>query len=345
MPFSAQQLIVAANYATANYDKKEPIDQINGNRAALKWLLDHKKSASFTGGSYKEPLFVNNGSNAQNYFGPDQVTYNERDPVRWTDFPHYNMHSGFWFDEDRLLAAGIQMGDGSSVPTANEKEVLADLLRQSIRGDREGMLDALAFEMYRDGSQSTKACPGIETAIKWVGNTGTWGGIDAVANTYWRPNYKIGSLGTYVSEMEAKWRECQQYGGSAPDAIFCGLTWYNALLTEINTNMDRQVTGKGNERGGVSLDPGTNALYFHGVEVQWDPVLDRLDTLLSTTTRSKTCYFVNSNHLTLRTVKGQWMVPGKPEKLPDRYVWYFGRKAKYSLTSNKRNALAILQAS
>ena len=59
---------------------------------------------------------------------------------------------------------------------------------------------------------------------------------------------------------------------------------------------------------------------------------------------SKTCYFVNSNHLTLRTVKGQWMVPGKPEKLPDRYVWYFGRKAKYSLTSNKRNALAVLQA-
>ena len=133
------------------------------------------------------------------------------------------------------------------------------------------------------------------------------------------------------------------YGRKSPTALFCGKTFYDNLLLQTNTKMDRQVTGSGNEKGGVTLDPGTNALYFHGVEVQWDPVLDRLDALLSTTTRSKTCYFVNADNLSLKPVKGQWMVAGKPEKLPDRYVWYYGRKAKYGLTTNKRNALGILQ--
>ena len=39
------------------------------------------------------------------------------------------------------------------------------------------------------------------------------------------------------------------------------------------------------------------------------------------------------------------MVDRKPERLPDRYVHYWARTAKFSLTSNQRNALGVIQLS
>lgn len=345
MPFTDAQLATGANYALATYQKKEPIDQVNFQHALLDWLLKHKKESSFTGGSFKEPLFIENGSNAQNYFGADQVTYNERDPVRWTDFAHYNLHSGFWFDEDRLLAAGIQMSnDRNSVPTAAEKEALTDLLKQSYRGDKAGMHEHLAFEMYRDGSQSAKACPGLEHIVDWTPTTGTVGGIDASTKTWWQNNAKLGiTAANVVDEMETLVKNCMRYGGMRPTAYFCGLAFHDNLRKYSNQMVNRQIQNGGNLKGGVTVDAGTNSLFFNGVPVIWDPTLDALDTLLSTTTRSKTCYALNDEAISFRPVRGQWMVEGKPEKLPDRYVWYFGRKAKYSLTTNKRNALGVIQ--
>jgi len=124
MPFTADQLVRGADYALATYDKKkEPIDQINVKEPDSRVLVKHKKESSFLNGTFKEPVYTTNNSNAQNYFGADQVTYNERDPARWTDFKYYNTHDGFWFDEDRLLAAGIGISsDGDETPSKGRKK-------------------------------------------------------------------------------------------------------------------------------------------------------------------------------------------------------------------------------
>jgi hypothetical protein len=81
---------------------------------------------------------------------------------------------------------------------------------------------------------------------------------------------------------------------------------------------------------------------FHGIPLKWDPSFEALDALMSTTTQTKTCYFLNSNAIKLRPYKGEWLRNRKPESLPDRYVTYFGQTSKYGLTVNKRNALAVL---
>lgn len=347
MPFTTAQFNSGSNYTLATYEKKEPIDQINIQHAALDWLTKNKKVSTFGNGSFREPVYYDNGSNAQNYFGADQVTYNERDPAKWTDSAWYNMHDGFWFDEDRLLAAGITLTeDSSAVPTASEKETLIDLLAQSYRGTREGMQSALAFEMYRDGSQSTKACPGFEAVIDWTPSSGTACGIDGGTYTWWRNNANIGTTAAnVVDDMETMWKNCMRYGGMVPDFLVCGLAFHDNFRKYAGQTINRQLNDGGNAKGGVTLDPATNALFFHGVQVVWDPTLDALDTLLSTTTRSKTCYFANSKALSLRPVKGNWMVNRRPERLPDRYVHYFAKTAKYSLTTNKRNALGVIQIS
>ena len=130
MPFTAAQIARGATYALATYQKKEPLDQINVQHVTLDWLVKNKEVSSFGNGSFKEPLYISNGSNAQNYFGADQVTYNERDPATWTDWGYANLHDGFWFDEDRLTALQLDAGD------------LGNLYR-ALRLDECGHLDGL----------------------------------------------------------------------------------------------------------------------------------------------------------------------------------------------------------
>jgi hypothetical protein len=342
MPFTAAQLVTGLNYAQAAFQKKEPIDQINIQHVALDWLVKNKEASSFTGGSFKEPLFVANGSNYQNYWGPDQVTYNERDPAVWTDFPWYNNHDGFWFDEDRLLAAGITLQDGAdAIPSATEKEALLDLGKQSYRALRLGIQENLAYEMYRDGSQSTKACPGFASIIDPTPTVGTVGGINAATYSYWQNNANLTfTAANVIAEMEEMWAACIRYGGMKPTKIVCGRAYYDNFIAYSAAAVQRHQAVQGT--GGVKMDATIEAANFHGVPVEWDPTLDALDTLLSVTTNTKTCYFLHERAITLRPVKGNWMVNRRPERLPDRYVHYFGQTSKYSLTSSKRNALAVM---
>lgn len=349
MPFTAGQLSTGATYTLDTYERSDPLDQVNNKHVLLDWLIKNKKPSTFGNGYHKVPLYYQNSSNYQNYFGADQVTYNERDPAKWAEFPHYNFHDGFWFDEDRLAANGIILtDDANAVATMTEKEQLIDLLKISYRALKEGIQEQLAFEMYRDGSQSTKACPGLENIVDWDTAAGTVGGIDQSVYTWWKNNTSTSiaadtNLVAGTQQMEVMWRACMRYGGSLPDKIVCGAGFLDALRKNSSTAILRQVNDGGLRKGGASLDASVSDLYWHGIPVEWDPTLDALDTLLSTTTRTDTCYFLNSKHINLVPMKGHWMMNRKPERLPDRYVHYFGLTSKYSLISNRRNALAILQ--
>lgn len=340
MAFSAAQIAVGVNYALATHQKKEPIDQINVQHATLDWLVKNKEESSFLNGSFKEPLYIANGSNYQNYAGADQVTYNERDPARWTDFTYYSHHDGFWFDEDRLIAAGINISD-EGAPTKQEKDALINLMQQSYRALKLGIQENLAFELLRDGSQSAKACPGLAHIVDPTPATGTVGGIDASTSTYWQNNANLGfTAANVVTEMEESWTACRRYGGMIPNFIVCGRAFLDNYMAQAASAVQRHQAVQG--RSGTTLDPSIDGANFHGIPLVWDPTFEALDTLLGTTTQTKTAYFLNSNAIKLRPLKGQWMRDRKPEKLPDRYVTYFGKTSKYGLTSNKRNALAVL---
>jgi hypothetical protein len=347
MPFTSAQITTGANYSLATFQKKDPIDQVNVKHRTLDWLVKNKIASTFGNGSFKEPVYYDNNQNYQNYFGADQVTYNERDPAMWTDFKWFNNHDGFWFDEDRLLAAGITLTDDrNAVPTAAEKEALIDLLKVSYTALRNGIQSQLALELLGDGSASTKACPGLANVVKTAPTTGTVGGIDAATFSWWRNNTNTSiAKASLIDEMEETWRDCMKFGGLMPNFIVCGASFLDIFRGAANDTVNRQLNGGGNAKGGVTLDPATNALFFHGVQLVWDPTFEEKDTADSTTTQTKTCYFLNSQAIALRPVKGNWMVNRKPERLPDRYVHYFGQTSKYSLTTNQRNALAVLTAS
>jgi hypothetical protein len=342
MPFTAAQLATGANYALQTYARTEPMDQINTEHETLKYLIANKEESNFTNGAFREPLHIDNGSNYQNYFGADQVTFNERDPTRHTSFPYFSAHTGFYFDEDRLLQAGIVLTDDrESVASGAEKEILANLLKQSYRADKAGWQEKMALELLRDGSQSTKACPGLASIVDPTPATGTVGGIDASSFTWWRNNANLSIVAAnVVDQMEKTWRDCRKYGGEMPDFIPCGAAFLDNYRLQAGATINRQIVV--NEKGGTGLDASVSGLYFKGIPLVWDPDFEALDALLGTTTQTKTAYFLNKRRIKLRNPKGHWMVDRKPERLPDRYVHYFGKTAKYAMTTDRRSALAVL---
>lgn len=344
MPFTTEQLTRGADYALKTFQKKEPIDQINVKHKTLDWLVKNKEESDYGNGSFKEPIYVSNDSNAQNYFGADQVTYNERDPARWTDFAWFNVHDGFFFDEDTLLAAGIRVKDEPGIePSRAEAEILTNRLKQSYRALKLGLQEHLAYETLRDGSQSTKATPGLKHLVANT-PTNTVGGIDANTFTYWRNNANTGiTPANVITEMEETYKNCMRYGGKLPSFIPCGQAFYDNYVAQAIAAVARHQAVMG--KGGATMDPSVDAVNFHGIPLVWDPTFEALDTLLSTSTQTKTAYFLNPEDIKLRPVKGEWMRDRKPERLPDRYVHYFGKTTKYGFTVNQRNSLAVLTIS
>lgn len=341
MPFTTDQLTRGADYAIKTFDKKDPIDQINFAHATLDWLVSGKAESEYMNGSFKEPIYVDNGGNTQAYFGADQVSYNERDPARWTDFTYANYHDGFWLDEDRLLQNGIRISDdGGALPSMGEKSRLLNLLEQSHSALKLGMQEHLAFETLRDGTQSAKSCAGLAHIIDPTPAVGIVGGINAATSTYWQNNANLAfTAANIVTEMEESYAACIRYGKKLPTAIRCGRAFYDAYVAAAVSAVQRHQAVAG--KSGSTMDASVEAVNFRGIPLIWDPTFEALDTLLSTSTQTKTAYFLNDS-VKLRPVKGEWMRPRKPQDLPDRYVWYFGKTSKFQLTANKRNSLAVL---
>lgn len=347
MPFNPTQLAQGANATLETYRRNDPIDQVNTAHEVLKWLLKNKKPSTFGNGFYNETVYFTNASNYQNYFGADQVTYNEREQTRFAKFSYYNHHDGFWFDEDRLAANNIILtDDGDAQVSDSEMQQLVNLLETSYYGLKEGINEGMADEFLLDGSTNPKAVPGLDHLISTNPTVGIVGGINAANAAYWRNNTNLG-LATgqaLIDGMEKTWRDCTRFGGMVPDYIPCGSSFLDAYRIAAGQTINRQINDGGNAKGGITLDASVSGTFFKGVPLVWDPTFDALDAKLGAIANpwAKRCYFLNSKTIKLRPLKGHWMVTRRPERLPDRYVHYFGQTSKYGMTINKRNANAVL---
>lgn len=346
MPFTTAQIAVGTNYSLETYSKKDPIDQINKNRPTLEWLMKNKEASLFGNGYHNESIHISNGSNYQNYFGSDAVTYNERDPTRLAKFAYSNFHDGFGFDEDQLAANGIIVTDDKeAVATGAEKIQINNLLKNSYYALKNSVQDGLNLECLQDGSSSTKVVKGLDHLVSTTPSTGTVGNI-AASNSYWQNNANLAiASANLLDEMEESHRACILYGGQAPDFIAAGAAFIDAYRTvSVGTSgvIQRQIIVS--EKGGTGVDASVTGLFFKGIPIIWDPSFEALDTLLGAITYpwTKRCYFLNTASIKLRPMQGHWMLNRKPERLPDRYFHYWGMTSKYGMTTNKRNSNAVL---
>lgn len=352
MPFTVEQLAYAGKASIDYFLKNDPIDQINVERPLLKKLMAGK--SEYAGGLQYvvEQLRFSNDSNFQSYFGDSQVSYNRKRTLQQAKYSWGSFHDGFGLNEDEMAQNGITMTDDrSSVPTDAEKVQLTNLLKENNETLKLGFQENFDLMLHRDGTQDSLAIPGLDALIDLTPATGTVGTLDAATYTWWRNYASTGIVSTttdlLVHNMEVAWRECMRFGGSQPDFILVGSAFLDAYRRYSSVSVNRQINTNGNSggnlKGGVSIDAGTTGVYFKGVELVWDPVFDILDTLDAPAIPwAKRGYFINTKFMKLRPIKGHWMIARKPPRVYDRYIQYFALTAKAALTTNKRNAHAVL---
>ena len=349
MPFNATQIEQIGHYAIDLFSRNDPVDQVNTAHPFYNWLVSHKQEEPAVGQFYSENIYISNDSNGQNYFGADQVTYNSRDPGRQTQWAWYNYHNGFGFDEDTLKAAGIiKTDDREATASGAEKSILMNRLKTAYMSLKKGTQEDLAIEYLFDGTQSTKAVPGVGNIISLTPATGTVGGIDAATNTYWQNNTALGivhttpSAGNINAALKAQQRAVMRFGGSPPTRIFCGQAFIEALEQENRAISHLNVT-MNNSGSGTSYDGGVATTKFDGIPVTWDPTFELVDAKYSPATPyTKRAYMVSESALILRPVTGFWQLDRKPPRVYDRYTHYWARTSSYRLTTNQRNGLAVL---
>ena len=347
MPFNSEQIEYGGKAAIDYFLKNSPVDQINTAHPLSKKLMDSKKD--YGGGLQYvvEQLRYSNDSNFQSYFGDSQVSYNRKRTLQQAKFAWGAFHDGFGLNEDELAQNGIIVTDEKD-PTSSEAErvQLTNLFEENMETLKLGFQENFDIMIHRDGTQSATDIAGLDLLVSTTPTvSAVIGTLNQATYTWWQ---NIASLDIpddeLVDEMERVWRECTRYGGKAPDFILVGGEFLDAYRRAAGLTVNRQITGAGGlQKGGVSVDAGTTAVYFKGVELIWDPVFDVLDAIESPTVAwAKRCYFLNTTTIKLRPIKGHWMISRKPPRVYDRYVHYWALTCKAALTTNKRNANAVL---
>lgn len=346
MPITAEDLARGATTQLQFYSRNDPVDLINTERPLLKWFVSHKKDAPAGNFFLNETLRTGNDGNYQNYAGPDQVTYNNRDTNKQAQFPMYSAHDGFYIDEHEAARNGITLTDsGESNVSDAEKIQIVNLLKERFQNLKDSMQQGLDIESHLDGSQSTKAAPGLDALVSTTPTVGVVGGIDRAVATYFRNQANTGIVvANLIDQMEITYRAATKFGKQRPTKFFCGGDFLDAYRKQAGQTINRQIDVAGNEKGGVSLDAGTTRTYFKGIELEWDPVMDDLDAMFGAppVPWSKRCYMLSPETIKLRPVTGRWMIDRKPNRPHDRYIHFWGRTADYRFVITNPRANAVL---
>lgn len=347
MPFNAAQ-ITKAGYTSIDYhERNNPIDQVAIERPLLKKLMAKKKPFPGAKQYITERARKSYDSNFQWFEHDDQVTFNSKDTIRPVSFVWGEAHDGYRLTETELLQNGISVTDDRNAkPTDAEVVQLVDLMKENAETLDLGFKEKFDYDLHLDGTQNSKAIPGLDNLIALNPTTGTVAGIDrsVAGNSWWRNNYSTAiAAANLIDQMEIMWRACIRNGG-APDFILAGDAFIDTYRAQAGLTVNRQTNDSG--KGGVNLDASVSNMFFKNVPIVWDPVMDDLDANLAPATPwSKRCYFINSRHLFLRPAAGQDMVNRKPPRVYDRYTHYFAKTWRGALTMNRANAHAVLAIS
>ncbi len=353
MPFTAEEISTAGKSAIDFYVKNKLIDNYNIERPLLKKLMAKKKDAPGGKEYIVEQLRKSNQSNFQWFNGSQVVTYNKRRNIEQAKYTWRSAHDGLALDEDRLLQNGITVTDDGKPGNNTEAErvQLTNLFEEEMEALDMGFKEKFDQALHLDGTQDDDAVVGLDSLISLTPSTGTIGGIDAAANTFWR-NHAATNLttttttGTIRTAMEVAWRACIRNGG-IPDLILVGSDFLDGYVNHMINTFGRVNYGPTEAK---TIDAGTShkqgvetGVYFKGVQLIWDPEMEELDTLYAPATPwEKRCYFINTRHLRLRPLSGQNMITRKPPRAYDKYEHYWGLTWRGGMTCNRRNANAVL---
>lgn len=367
MAFTAAELTNITNSALDYYmNKGKTLKQSIQSKPLLAMMEAAKKT--FPGGKGNISLAVKGdyGAGGVNdtvtgYTHNDTVNFYTPANVKRANFPWREHHIGLTLTHTELKIDGISVtddtGDGATTSKHTDREMtsLVGLLEDKLDDYGEQYARSMNGLLWGDGTADPKALAGIRSIIVANPTTGTFGGLDRAANTWWRNRAWTAAMGAAITAtpslskygggavtstpsgggalLQVLTREYMQlirYGGK-PSKAFCGSDFFAALQTERRGNGSLSMTGfdkSANIGVGDTILPG-------GTVVEYDPTLDDLGL-------NKRMYWWDPKDITLMAMEGEWNHTFTPSRPTNQFVMYRSMTHTGQVVGQRLNAALVI---
>jgi hypothetical protein len=282
--------IVASTLKKYFTDSGKAADNIFKRTAALDWLKNTAKLDTQGGATAVFPLMYRTNGSFQWYSGYDALTpVHGEELITAAEFP--------W----KQSAIFIPLSGLEEARNSGDRAVLK-LLQTKVDNAESTAAEQFetAFLTY-DGTQSSgKAWGGLPSLVEGVG---TVGGIDSSTQAYW--NGYIPTTQAYTLSLHSKAYNTVSYGGDMCDFQVTTQTLWETYEGKLQPNQ-RFMDAK-------TAESGFTNLLHRGSKVVWSDLMP-----------ATKWYFLNSRHIKLAVLNGNWM------KFRG-FVEPFDRDAKYGL--------------
>jgi hypothetical protein len=266
------------------------VDNIFKRTAALDWLKNTAKLDSQGGSKAVFPLQYATNSSFQWYSGYDALT-----PVHGEELVTAAEYD--W----KQSAIFVPMSGMEAAKNSGDRAVI-NLLKTKVENAEMTFAEQMetAFLTFDGTEASGKAMGGLPSLVE---STGTVGGIDSSANAYW--NGYIPTTATYSLALHSKAYNTVSYAGDACDFQVTTQTLWETYEGKLQPNQ-RFTDAK-------TAEAGFTNLLHRGSKVVWSDIMP-----------ATKWYFLNSRHVKLAVLNGNWM------KFRG-FVEPYDRDAKYGL--------------
>lgn len=341
MPFTAAELVNISAAVLDFHEKNQPKSQVKQVRPLYDDLMAGKKT--FPGGKefITGPVKGQYTTSFAGYTHDDEQAYANPANVRRYQAPWFEIGAGIQVTYTELKKDGISVtdtvtGKSTSTHSQSEKVALVNLLEDKIEDLEEGGARSFAEMLWRDGTQDSKAVPGIRSLIVNAPTTGTRLGIDAAANSWWRNKVNLAidsstaSNQNLINAMQKDIRQLRRYG-RPKHKLYAGADFIDAFEKELRSKGNYTLEGFNKSS---ATDPGMADVAFKGMMIQYEPLLDDLSL-------AKYGFMLDLNAIKLRPMEGEDMRDHTPARPPEKYVLYRARTWTGGLVADQMNTSEV----
>jgi hypothetical protein len=344
MAFSAGELANIANAALDFYIRGGALDQAVQDKPLLAAMLAKQKQFPGGKGNISIPVKGDRTTTIMGYTHNDTVTYANPANIKRVVYPWKEIHAGITFTGTELKIDGVSIldetGEKTSEHSQRDMTVLTGLLEDKLDDMAKGWAEGFNKMLWQDGTQDAKQVPGIMSIVTETPAVGNTGGLDRVANVWWRNRALTGAAKivssptnqTLVKTLRSEARQLRRWGGR-PSFVPCGSVALAKLEAELTEK--GYYTDNGWAKG--KTDFGIAGIQLRGIgDFVYDPTLDDLG-------KSDYLYILDLNHLTLRVMEGEDKRQHSPSRPYDKYVYYRAMTWTGGLSADMLNAQGVYQ--
>lgn len=347
MPLTAAQYSVVAGSMRQNISGRGPVVQNALECPTFAYFEKKKKTAESAGGEDGLLLVqVDDGTrfNVQGVSGGSTVTYDNPTGKLFAKYKMGFTHIGWGVDKETLARVGIKMVSGSKPSKANrdEKNALDNLIRKNEEKLMRSRKEAFARILFGDGTADPDYPIGLDGIIlKNPSAAGTTAGLDRTTYPFWRNLAYTAAEGTQLdlSAATPKDRKLFQFFRDMirDQKIYGGMPDFIPVGRNIMSWLEREADSFGvlNLRDfDKTVGIGIKGFEIDGAKIVHDPILDNLG-------RASDFYSLDSNHIYMRTLKGEWNQQHNPEREPNRYMQYAATTDMWWIETDMLNCHAV----